>query len=84
MSISGDLRTLAPKSEDVGGSLLRIGTANLNTAEQLGAIVAIVIGGILAPKHFKKLLSQLAASTDTPEVKDVPSKGTRTRKEEVR
>ena len=70
MSISGDLRTLAPKSEDVGGSLLRIGTANVNTSEQLGAIFAIIIGGILAPKEFKKLLSQLAASAQPEPEKD--------------
>lgn len=85
MSVSGDLRKLAPRSEDVGGSLLRIGTANINTQEQLGAIFAIIIGGILAPKEFKQLLSKLAASTEPAETTDAnKGKGSGSRKEKVR
>jgi len=80
MSVSGDLRKLAPKSEAIGGSLLRIGLANLST-EQLGAIFCIVCGGILAPQEFKGVLTRLAESTEEPKHAHKQAKG---RKEEVR
>jgi len=75
MSVSGDLRKLAPKGEAIGGSLLRIGLANFST-EQLGAIFCIVFGGILAPNEFKVALARLTESTeDQPKHAHTQAKG---------
>ena len=83
MSVSRDLRRLAPRGEDIGGSLLRIGMANVST-EQLGAIFCIVCGSILAPKEFKVVLSRLAESTEVPQDVVRDGKGPKGKNKEVR
>lgn len=80
MSIIGDLQALAPKREAVGASLLRLGFGNISQ-EQLGSLVCLALGGLLAPDELSASLRKLSEMQKEPEQKVVQEQSSKHGKE---